>query len=83
MKFISCEGRLSVVYGYHFMLLNELRLQGELPFEQRLSVPHFLLNAITDMSHKVGERKYHYLAHYGLIKLILNDALRRLNLHVS
>lgn len=28
MKCISCEGRLSVVYGYHFRLLNELRFQG-------------------------------------------------------
>ena len=83
MKFISCEGILSLVYGYHFILLNELRFQGELPLEQRLSIPHFLLNSINDMSHKVRQRKYHHLAHHGLIKLIMNDALRRLNLPVS
>ena len=81
--FISFEGRLSVVYGYHFRLLNELRFQGELPLEQRLSVPHFLPNSITDMSHKVRQRKYQLLTYHGLIKLIVNDALRRLNLLVS
>ena len=83
MNFISCEGRLSVVYGYHFRLLNELRFQGELALEHKLSVPHFLLNSITDMSHKVRQIKYHHLAHHGLIKLILNDPLRMLNVHVS
>ena len=47
MKFIYCEGRLSVVYGYHFRFSNELRFQEELPLEQRLSILHFLLNSIT------------------------------------
>lgn len=83
MKFVSCEGRLSMVYENDFRLLNELRFQGELPLGHRLSVPHFLLNSITDMSHKVRQRKYQHLAHHGLIKLIVNDALRRRNLPVS
>ena len=83
MKFISCEGILIMVYGYHFRFLNELRFQGQLPLEQRLSVPNFLLNFIIDMSHKVRQRKYQHLAHHGLIKLIVNDDLRRFNLPVS
>ena len=33
MKLISCEGRLSVVYGYHLRLLNEVRFHGEIPLE--------------------------------------------------
>ena len=52
MKLISFEGILSVVYGYHFRLLNELIFQGELPLEKRLSIPHFLLNSIIDMRKK-------------------------------
>lgn len=83
MKFISCEGRLSVIYGYHFRLLNELRFQGELPLKHRLSVPRLLLNSITKMRHKSIQRKYQHLGHHVLIKLIVNDALRRLNLLVS
>ena len=83
MKFISCEGRLSVVYGYHFRLLNDLRFQGEIPLEKRLSIPHFLLNSITDMRNKVRQRKYQHLAHHGIIKLIVNDYLKGLNLPIS
>jgi len=31
MKYISCEGRLIMVYGYHFTLLHDLRLKGDTP----------------------------------------------------
>ena len=48
-----------------------------------MSIPHFLLNSITDMRKKVRERKYQYLAHHGLIKLIVSDSLSRLNLPMS
>lgn len=50
MKYISCEGRLSVVYGYHFRLLHELRFKGDLKLYQRLNIPYFLLHSIRDMS---------------------------------
>lgn len=43
LKYISCEGRLSVVYSYHFRFLNELRFKAELSLPQRLRFPHFLL----------------------------------------
>lgn len=52
-KYISCEGRLSIVYGYQFRLLHELRFGEELPPNRRLSVPYFLLQSIIDMSIKV------------------------------
>jgi hypothetical protein len=34
MKYITCEGRFSIVYGYHFRLLTELRHQMDLPSEK-------------------------------------------------
>ena len=43
MKYITCEGRFSIVYGYHFRLLTELRHQMDLPAENKLSIPYFLL----------------------------------------
>lgn len=74
LKYISCEGRLSVVYGYQFRLLHELTFGDDLPTNQRLNVPYFLLQSIIDMSQKVQEGKHHKLAHHGLIKLIMEDA---------
>jgi len=49
-KFISCEGKLSVVHGYQFILLHKLRFRARFPIAQRLSVPYFLLQSIMDMS---------------------------------
>ena len=43
MKYITCEGRFSIVYNYHFKLLSELRHGMDLPLEQKLSIPYFLL----------------------------------------
>ncbi len=43
MKYISCEGRFSIVYGYHFRLLNELRYGMDLPVARKLNLPYFLL----------------------------------------
>jgi len=57
IKYISCEGRYIVVYGYHFRLLHELRFGGETPPHNRLIVPYFLLKSIIDMSIKVQEGK--------------------------
>ena len=34
MKYITCEGRFSIVYAYHFRLLTELRHQIDLPVEK-------------------------------------------------
>jgi len=31
IKYISCEGRYSVVYGYYFRLLEELRFGADTP----------------------------------------------------
>lgn len=41
IKYISCEGRYSVVYGYHFKLLQELIFGENTPLQNRLSIPYF------------------------------------------
>jgi len=54
-KYISCEGRYSVFYGYHFRILEELRFGVETPPHQRLSIPYFLLQSLIDSSIKVKQ----------------------------
>lgn len=78
LKFILCEVGLSILYSYHVMLLCELRFQIELPIPQRLSVPHFLLQSIIEISQKVREGKHQHISHHGLIKCIVIDALNHL-----
>ena len=78
MKYMSCEGRLSVVYGYHFRLLHELRFKEDLPLDQSLNIPYFLMHSIRDMIHRIKEGKHQHLAHHGLIKIIVEDALNKL-----
>jgi len=55
LQYISCEGRLSVVYGYQLKLLHELRSRDTVPINQRLSVPYFISQSIIDMSEKVKQ----------------------------
>jgi len=43
MKYITCEGRFNIIYGYHFRLLCELRHGIDLPPKMKLSIPYFLL----------------------------------------
>lgn len=38
LKYISCEGRLSVVYAYHFRLLYEPSFQMDMPIPNGLNV---------------------------------------------
>lgn len=82
LKYISCEGRLNIVYVYQFRLLHELIFGEELPFDKRLSVPYLFFKSIIDMNLKVEEGKHTQLAHHGLIKLILEDVLSQLRIHI-
>ena len=43
MKYITCEGRFSITYAYHFRLLHELRHGMDLTPAKKLSIPYFLL----------------------------------------
>jgi len=83
MKYISCEGRYSVAYGYHFKLLSKLRFRANTPPQNRLSIPYFLLQSVIDMSIKAHEGKHQQRSHHGLIKLILEDALQNLSLPIT
>ena len=80
LKYISCECKLSVVYGYHFRLLCEIRFTEDFPSHQGMNIPQFLLQSIRDMRQMCREGKYQHLAHHGLIKLIVEDALKNLKI---
>lgn len=83
IKYILCEGRYSVVYGYHFRLLHELRFGENTPPHNQLSIPYFLLQFMIDMRINVQEGKHQQLAHHRLIKLILEDALHNLRIPIA
>jgi len=82
LKYIYCEGRLCVVYGYQFRFLHDLRFRARVPINQRMNVPYFLLQSIIDMSEKVKEGKHKLLAHHGLIKLTMEDALSQMRIPI-
>jgi len=83
IKYISCEGRYSVVDGYHFNILEELRFGAETPPYERLSIPYFLLQSLTDSSIKVKEGNSQWLAHQGLIRILIEDALQNLKTPIT
>lgn len=53
IKYISCEGRYSIVYCYNFRLLHELRYGMDTPTPQKLDIPYFLLQSLIDFSIKL------------------------------
>ena len=83
MKYITCEGRYSIVYAYHFRLLTELRPRINLPVEQKLSIPHFLLQSLIECATKLKDGVPDQVAHHGLIKLLVEDALHSYKVPLS
>ena len=83
MKYISCEGRYNIVYGYHFRLLHELRYGMDLPASRKLSVPYFLLQSLIESSTKLKAGVLDQLAHHGLIKLLVEDALHAFTIPIA
>ena len=75
LRYITCEGRFSIIYGYHFRLLTELRHHSDLPVEKKLSIPYFLLQSLMECTSKLREGVPDQVAHHGLIKLLVEDAL--------
>ena len=67
MKYITCEGRFSIIYGYHFRLLCELRHGIDLPLAKKLSIPYLLLQSLIECGTKLNEGIPDQLAHHGLI----------------
>ena len=77
LRYITCEGRISMPYAYHFRFLHQLKnFLHEKP-EENISIPYFLLQSLREMRTKVKKGKEEELFHHGLIKLIICDALTR------
>lgn len=72
-----------MVYGYHFRLLEELRFGADTPPQNILNIPYFLLQAVKDMSMKVQKGNHQQLAHHGLIRPIIEDALQNLKIPIT
>jgi len=75
IRYITCDGRLSLVYAYNFIFLHHLiHLFHQNP-KQNLSIPFFLLQSMGEMRTKVKRGKNESLEHHGLIKLVVCDSL--------
>jgi len=46
LQYISCEGRLNIVYEYHFIFLYHIIFQVHFLIQERLRFPRFLLQSI-------------------------------------
>jgi len=71
IKYITCEGRFNIIYGYHFRLLHELRYGMDLPTTRKLSLPYFLLQSLIECGTKLNAWVPNQMAHHGLIKLLV------------
>ena len=72
--YITREGRYDRAMLYHFKLMDHFTRKNP------LNLPHYLHRSLTKMSHKVQnepEKIRNTLFHYGLIKLIVLEELRR------
>lgn len=83
MKYINFEGRFNIIYGYHFRLLHELRYGMDLPPVRKPSLPYFLLQSLIECSTKLNVGVPDQLAHHGLIKLLLEDALHTYTIPIA
>ena len=73
-KFITCEGRYSIVYLYHIKLL--LHLKGQ----RIINLPYFLLQSLNKMSKTIQKHKGNEdrsLYHNGLVKILIESELQR------
>jgi len=78
IKYVTCEGKMSVVCAYHFKLLHQLKYFSNQEPDSSLSLLYLLLQSLKEMSTKVKKGKFDLLAHHGLIHLMVSDALRNL-----
>ena len=72
-KFLTREGRYTILYHYHFKLLAHLR-HGHL-----INVPYFLYVMLKQMASHVRRAKNpaSSFSHHGLIKLLVSHSLAR------
>jgi hypothetical protein len=78
IKYITCEGRMSMVYDYHFGILHRLRHCYSKEPTNSLILPYFLLQSLKEMGTKVKRGKHEFLAHHRLIKKTISNALGNL-----
>ena len=74
-KYITCEGRFSLIFLYH------LRLLSHLVDDQKLSLPYYFHKSLVKMAMKwknPGMILDSYLFHHGLVKLLVHHALRKM-----
>ena len=83
IKYISCEGRYSIVYGYHFIIMHELWYGMDTLAPQKLNTPYFLLQSFIDSSIKVKAGNLDQLAHHGLIKILVEEALHTFTIPIA
>lgn len=71
IKYITCEGRETIVFNYHFPLLNHLRHQ------QMINLPYLLMGNIRHMAAAMKKVVHPEtcVTNHSLIKLIMLDAL--------
>jgi len=60
-----------------------LRFGVETPPHHRLNIPYFLLQSLIDSSIKVHEGNSQQLAHHGLIRILVEDALQNLRIPIT
>ena len=73
-KFVTCEGRYSIVYMYHIKIL--LHLKGQCT----ISLPYFILQSLTKISKTIQKQKGNEdrrLYHFGLIKILIEFELQK------
>lgn len=83
MKYITREGRFSIIFGYHFRLLHELRYGMDLPTVRKLNLPYFLLQSLIECGTKLNAGVPDQLSHHGLIKLLVEDALHTYTIPIA
>ena len=55
----------------------------DLPSEKKLSIPYFLLQSMTECAIKLRQGMPDQIAHHGLIKLLMDDALHTYTVPLS
>jgi hypothetical protein len=72
-KFVTCEGRFSIVYLYHIKILQHLK------GEKILNMPYYFLKSLSKMSMSIQKQTRNEeksLYHYGLIKMLIVHQLQ-------
>jgi hypothetical protein len=72
-KYVTCEGRFSLVFLYHIRILQHLNQ------EKRIDMPYYLLHSLQKMSMlvKKNKNKERNRYHHGLIKMLVEHELHR------